>query len=379
MKWRARLHAGIESGYIGLGLLALVVLMLPRAFANNYHYDVAMKVGLNAIVCVGLNLLIGYARQISLGHAAFFAIGAYASAILAQRYEIPGVAAMVLGGLAAGLLAWIVARPILRLHGHYLAMATLGLGIIIAIVINREGAITGGPDGISVPTLKLFGVKLRDPEVWYWIICAALFVVVWLSLHLMRSAFGRGLRALADSETAAATLGLDTAAMKARVFVISAVIAAVAGSLFANAERFVTPAEAGFLRSIEFVTMVVVGGMASTFGAVVGAALLTLLPQLLSGFEHWHHLLFGSILVGVIIFVPRGLVPSLSHFLAQRLQAQKAVRVPRPALEPVAEVMPAAAETKKAAKAAAAAAGGKTAVAPFAHLAGGAADKGSLS
>jgi branched-chain amino acid transport system permease protein len=305
----------LDRGSAGLFLLAAFALLLPLLLRNNYQYDIAIKVALNAIVAVGLNLLIGYAGQISLGHAGFFAIGAYASAILTSRYEMPGLLALPLGALSAGLLAWIVARPILRLSGHYLAMATLGLGIIISIVLNREVDLTGGPDGISVPTIRLAGLALSGQRLWYAIAAAVLILVVALSLNLMRSAFGRGLRALADSEVAAETAGLDTALMKARIFVLSAVIAAVAGSLFAHAERYVTPDEAGFLRSVELVTMVVVGGMASTFGAVLGAALLTLLPQLLSGFQDWHDLLFGLILVGTMIFLPRGIVPSLSDFL----------------------------------------------------------------
>ena len=311
----------IDSGYVGLGALVLIMLLAPFAFANNYHYDVAMKMGLNAIVAVGLNLLIGYAGQISLGHAAFFAIGGYSSAILSSHYEVHGLVALLIGAATAGTLAFLVARPILRLRGHYLAMATLGFGIIVSIVINREIELTGGPDGISVPTLQVFGWKLRGPETWYWIVAAVLVLVILLSLNLMRSAFGRGLRALADSEIAAQTAGIDTAALKARIFVLSAVIAAVSGSLFANAERFITPDEAGFLRSVELVTMVVVGGMASTFGAAVGAALLTLLPQALAGFELWHDFLFGAILVIAMVFLPRGIVPSLHLLLVERRQA----------------------------------------------------------
>src|SRR5262249_26673608 len=200
-------------------------------------------------------------------------------------------------------------------------MATPGLGIIVSMVISREMELTGGPDGISVPALQFFAWTLRGPETWYWIVPAVLALVILLSLTLMRSAFGRGLRALADSEIAAQTAGLDTAALKARIFVLSAVIAALSGSLFANAERFITPDEAGFLRSVELVTMVVVGGMASTFGAAVGAALLTLLPQALSAFELWHDFLFGVILVSAMIFLPRGIVPSLHLLLVERRQA----------------------------------------------------------
>ncbi len=306
-----RFAAAVASGDAGLVALIIGAALLPLVLANGYYYDIVMRIGLSAVVAIGLNLFIGYAGQISLGHAGFFAIGAYASAILTSRYHLPGIVALAIGAAAAGLVAFIVARPILRLSGHYLAMATLGLGIIISIVINREVAITGGPDGIAVPAFRLFGWRLHGLQNWYWIVAALLVVTVWLSLNLMRSAFGRGLRALADSETAAATAGLDTAGMKARIFVLSAVIAAVAGSVFAHAEGFITPDEAGFLRSVEFVTMVVVGGQASTFGAVLGAAILTLLPQFLAGFQQWHDFLFGIILVSTMIFLPRGLVPTL--------------------------------------------------------------------
>jgi len=129
---RPSLAALLDSGYAGLGALLLVVLLAPLFFSNNYHYDVAMKMGLNAIVAVGLNLLIGYAGQISLGHAAFFAIGGYSSAILATRYEVHGLIALMVGAALAGALAFAVARPILRLSGHYLAMATLGLAPLSA-------------------------------------------------------------------------------------------------------------------------------------------------------------------------------------------------------------------------------------------------------
>ncbi len=304
----------------GMLALAAVIAVLPLFLPNKFYYDVAVKMALNAIVCVGLNLLIGYAGQISLGHAGFFALGAYASAILTSRYGWPGLVAMVAGAAGTGFLAFLVARPILRLRGHYLAMATLGLGIIIAIVINREIPITGGPDGMPVPALWVGPWRLIGTEIWYWIVGAALLLAVWLSLNLIDSGIGRALRALHGSEVASATVGIDTARAKIQVFVVSAVFASLAGSLFAHAERFLTPIEAGFLRSIEFVTMVVLGGMASTFGAVVGAAILTVLPQALAGFHDYKHLALGAILIGVMIFMPKGLVPTLAQLWRRRVE-----------------------------------------------------------
>lgn len=302
------------------GILALIagLLLLPLFLPNNFYYDVAIKTALNAIVCIGLNLLIGYAGQISLGHAGFFALGAYASAILTSHYKWPGLLAMLAAALGVALLAFLVARPILRLRGHYLAMATLGLGIIISIVINREIPLTGGPDGMSVPALRIWDWRLTGPATWYWISAGALVLAVWVSLNLVESPVGRALRALHGSEIAAETAGIETSRYKVLVFVVSAVFASIAGSLFAHAERFVTPVEAGFLRSIEFVTMVVLGGMASTFGALVGASILTVLPQVLTAFDEYRHVVLGAIMIGVMIFMPRGLVPTLMSLWRRR-------------------------------------------------------------
>ncbi len=299
----------------GVLLLAAVVAVLPLFGPNRFYLDMATKSWLNAAVCIGLNLLIGYAGQISLGHAGFFALGAYASAILTARYGVPGLVAMLLGAVGTGLLAFAVARPILKLRGHYLAMATLGLGFIISIVLTRELWLTGGPDGVQVPALFIGTWRASGLETWYWIAGGAMVLSAWLALNLIDSGIGRALRALHGSEVASETLGIDTTRYKVMVFVLSAVIAALVGSLFAHAERFVTPQEAGFLRSIEFVTMVVLGGMASTFGAVVGAVILTVLPQAVATFQDFKHIVFGAILILVMIFMPKGLVPTLAGLL----------------------------------------------------------------
>jgi branched-chain amino acid transport system permease protein len=295
----------------GLLVLAAIIVALPAFFPNKFYFDIAIKTGINAIVCIGLNLLIGYAGQISLGHAGFYALGAYGSAVLTARLGWPGPLALLVSAVAVGLLAFVVARPILRLKGHYLAMATLGLGIIVAIVINREIPLTGGPDGMTVPALSIGGWRVIGTTTWYWVVGGALLLAVWLGLNIVESGVGRALRAVHGSEVAAETVGVDTTRYKVLVFVVSAVFASVAGSLFVHAERFVTPVEADFLRSLEFVTMVVLGGMASTFGAVVGAAILTVLPQALAGFQDYEHLALGAILMGIMIFLPKGLVPSL--------------------------------------------------------------------
>ena len=299
----------------GLALLTAVLLLLPLVLVNNYWYEVAIQIGLNAIVCVGLNLLIGYAGQISLGHAGFFGIGAYGTAILSSRYGLPPVMALITTTVGVALLALLVGRPILRLKGHYLAMATLGMGIIISIVIVTEDKFTGGPDGMSVPVLSLFGQAMSGERLWYWVVAVSLVGAVALALNLIESPMGRALRALNGSEVGARVSGIDATRAKVGVFVLSAVFASIAGSLMAHYSGFITPGKASFFHSIELVAMVVFGGMSSTFGAVIGATALTLLPQLLTVLKEYEMIVFGGVMVITMIFFPRGFLPSLMQLL----------------------------------------------------------------
>ena len=300
----------------GLVALAAAVALLPLALPNNYTYEVAILVGLNAIVCVGLNLLIGYAGQISLGHAGFFGLGAYGSAILAARYGWPTPASLAASVAAVALLAWAIGRPVLRLRGHALAMATLGLGIIVSVVLATEDRYTGGPDGMSVPPLGFAGHVLAGERAWYWLVAVLVVATVWLAQNLIDSPRGRAWRALHGSEVAAAAIGIDPARHKLAAFVLSAALAAFAGALTAHYSGFITPAKASFLHSIELVTMVVFGGMASSFGAVVGAAVLTTLPQFLTVFKEYEMVMLGAVLMLTMIFMPQGLVPTLEKALA---------------------------------------------------------------
>ncbi len=299
----------------GLLSLAAIIAVLPLFLTNNFHYDVAVMIGLNAIVCVGLNLLIGYTGQISLGHAGFFALGAYVSAVLTGTYHWPPVLALLLGAVAVGALAFVIARPILKLKGHNLAMATLGMGLIILIVLNTEDWLTGGPDGMPVPSFSLLGWELSDERAWYAVVGVLLLIAVWLALNLIDSPVGRALRAVHGSEVAAEVMGIDTTRYKVMIFVVSAIFASVAGSLYAHYSGFISPAEADFFHSIELVTMVVLGGMASTYGAVVGAAILTVAPQLLTFFHDYEMLVFGAVLMSMMIFMRRGLVPSIAQLI----------------------------------------------------------------
>lgn len=298
--------------YIGLLIIMAVLVVLPFVLPNKFYVDLATRMAINAIIVLGLNLLIGFAGQISLGHAGFIGIGAYATAVLPTHFNVHPLLAMVLGALAASLLAAIVARPIFKLKGHYLAMATLGLGIIINIALRNEATLTGGPDGMPVPAMGLAGYDITTDIQWYWIVALLLSISVWASLNLIDSPFGRALRALHGSEVAAQVVGVNIVRYKVSIFVISAMFASLMGSVTAHYIGFVTPNIADFFHSIELVTMVVIGGMASVYGSVVGAVLLTALPQALSSLEGWETVAFGAVLMGCMIFMPRGLVPTLA-------------------------------------------------------------------
>lgn len=301
-----------KSSFLGLYIVIAIMIVIPFVAPNNFYLDLAIRMAINAVIVLGLNLLIGFAGQISLGHAGFLGIGAYASAILPTHFGWHPLPAMAAGAIAAAALAALVARPIFKLKGNYLAMATLGLGIIITIAIRNETNYTGGPDGMAVPAMALLGFQLSTDRQWYWVVALLLVFSLWASLNMIDSPFGRALRALHGSEVASQVVGVDIVRYKVAIFVLSAAFASIMGSITAHYVGFVTPTLADFFHSIELVTMVVVGGMASIYGSVVGAVLLTALPQALATFEGWETVVFGAILMLCMIFLPRGLVPTLA-------------------------------------------------------------------
>lgn len=298
--------------------VALIVAILPLILSNRFYFDLANKAMLNAIVCIGLNLMIGYAGQLSLGHAAFVALGAYATALLVDNLNIDPVAAITLSAGAAFAMAYLIGKPILRLKGNFLAMATLGFGIILYTVFDREVELTGGPDGRAVSAFRILGIEITQPEQWYWIIGAVLVLGIVTANALIDSPFGRGLRGMHGAENAANAAGVDVARVKLHIFCISAVYASIAGSLFAFADRFITPGEGTFLRAVELVTMVVFGGMASTAGAIFGAVSLTSLGQLSAGFSEYKNIIIGSILMLTMTLMPAGVVPTVLRTLKSR-------------------------------------------------------------
>jgi len=305
-------------------LMSAALLAFPFMEDNPYTLGLTNLIAINAIVVLGLNLFIGYTGQISLGHAAFFGLGAYGSAIATVTFELAPWPAMFLVAALVALIALAVGIPVLRLSGHYLAMATLGLNYVVHTVLLQWDEVTGGPSGFAgIPSLTVPGTVIDDAVGLHYLLWGFAMACLLLCLNLVRSGVGRGMAALAGDETAAAALGVDTRATKIKVFVLSAVLASLAGSLFAHCYAYVSPDTFGIFASTDFVIMVVVGGMGSIWGSVFGAAFLTLMPEWVEFFDTYKDFVHGGILVLVLMFLPQGLITGLTDMIRVRLALRR--------------------------------------------------------
>lgn len=305
--------------FIGFSVL---VMLAPQYFRGGYMMNVLVFVGINTMLAIALNLLLGYAGQISLGHAGFFGLGAYLSGIMTTTFSLNPWLAMPLAAVAVGCLAFLIGFPVLKLKGHYLAMATLGLGIIFFITFNETYEWTGGPSGMSgIPYLELGGISFDTDVKNYYLIWGFTLAVMLFALNLASSRVGRALRAVHDSEVAAQVLGVNARLLKVQIFALSAIISSIAGSLYAHTMTFISPTSFGFNFSIELLTMVVIGGLGSIYGSFLGAALLTLLPEILRGANDYDIIIYGGLLMVMVMYMPGGLVrgiPALFRKLAGR-------------------------------------------------------------
>ena len=298
-----------------------MVFAAPLIFNGGYLMNVLVFVGIHTMLAIGLNLLLGYAGQISLGHAGFFGLGAYLSGVLTATYGFNPWFALPLAAVLVGLLAFLIGFPILNLKGHYLAMATLGMGIIMYIVFNETVDLTGGPSGLSgIPNISIGTLTFDSDLKNYYLIWTITLVLVLLSLNLANSRVGRALRAVHDSEVAARVMGVNSRLLKVQIFALSAVISSVAGSLYAHTMTFISPASFGFNFSVELLTMVVIGGLGSIYGSFLGAALLTLLPEFLRAAHDYDIIIYGILLILMVMFMPGGLVRGVPDIFRRLLK-----------------------------------------------------------
>ncbi len=311
----------------GIAVVALLPVMIPQSFL----VTVFVFIGINIIVCTGLSLIFGYAGQLSLTQAAFYGLGAYTSAILTTRYDVSFWIGLMAAAALPGILAFAIGAPILKLRHYYLAMATLAFSQIATVIFVEEVDLTGGPTGIAnVPPPRLFGFPLDTPIKFYylaWLICA---LVLWFSRNLIASKYGRALRAIGDNEMAAGAMGVNVAAMKNLMFVLGAMYAGLAGSLYVHFISFISPDMFTVSLSIVLVIMVAIGGVRSLWGAVLGAIFITLLPSLLGGYRQYAMLLYGLVLVLALMFMPDG-IAGLYAQLAERVRRLRLRQRDKPA------------------------------------------------
>lgn len=310
---RAWRHRGDVVWY---GILIVILLLIPFLMGEFYVGELG-AVFIFAIAGVALMLLTGFTGLVSLGHAAFLGIGAYTNAVLLSN-GVPFLLTLPAAGLLTAVAGVLIGVPTLRMSGLYLAIATLAFGLILGNVFQKWTAVTGGFDGFAVPTPSIFGVKIEGATGTYYLSLAVLVFVLWLSMNLLRSPIGRAMVAIRDSEISAQSMGINLALYKTIAFAISAGMTGLAGALFAHYVRFLAPDAFDILLSIQFVTIVFVGGLGSLRGAIFGALFVRLLPQAIAivrddlpfGIGRMPGLepsLFGLILVLVILFEPAGI------------------------------------------------------------------------
>ncbi len=307
----------IPRQWPALLLLSAALAVLPLWVDSGYILFLLNIIALNALVVLGLNLLIGSTGQVSMGHAAFYGLGAYVSAIAGTTFQWPIPLAFLLSISFVALTSFLLALPTLRLEGHYLVMATLGFNIIVTILLGQMESLTGGPSGFpGIPKLHLGGVAVSSDQRFYFFIWSVFLLLLALTLNLTDSRLGRALGATHEKELTAKALGIPTYRYKVVTFVLSAVYAGIAGFCYAHYVTFISPKSFDIFHSVQVVTMVVMGGMGSLWGGLVGAAVLTCLPEWLHRFEDLHVLLYGLILMGFLVFAPQGLVPALGRVTA---------------------------------------------------------------
>lgn len=294
-----------------MALLAALLVVAPL-FLNTYQVDVLNSIGLYALLALSLNLILGEAGLFNMGHAAFYAIGAYASAILNTRYQIPILWTLPLSGLAAGLFALAVARPVVHLRGDYLLIVTIGVGEIVRIaLVNDVFGLTGGANGIfGISRPKLFGFTIRQPQEFYYLIWSFVALTIFLFLRLKQSRFGRALNYLREDEVAAEGSGINTDYYKLAAFGLGAAWAGMAGTLFAAKMTIISPESFSFWESVVLFMIVILGGAGSMAGILLAAFLVIGLPELFREFSGARMLVFGLVMMVMMVVRPQGLWPA---------------------------------------------------------------------
>jgi branched-chain amino acid transport system permease protein len=290
-----------------IAAVTIAALAFPLVVRDGYIVQLLNIAILNAIVVLGLNFVTGWAGQINFGQAAFYGLGAYTTAV-ATKAGVPWIATPLLSAVVVIAASLALGLPTMRLRTYYLAMTTIGFGEIIRLIIVHWEPVTGGTSGLrAIPGVSLFGLGPQGQVQHYYLLIAALAVAALIAFRIRHSALGRAMIATRDSEIAAEQSGVDTTRTKLLAFMIAAVYAGLAGCLYASSIRFISPDSFSGTQAILLMTMLIVGGMGSIAGCVIGAVALTILPEALRFLGQWYLVLYGLGVILVIVLAPGGL------------------------------------------------------------------------
>ncbi|MBS4047036.1 branched-chain amino acid ABC transporter permease [Ferrovibrio sp.] len=315
-------NSSLRRNFIRLGLLVVGIAVLDVALTSQFYRSTLTLSLIFAIAAVGLTLLMGFAGQVSIGQGAFFGLGAYSAAFAIQQLGIPPLVGLVVAAVVPGFFGYLIARPILRLSGNNLALATLALAAVFYVVATQWSSVTGGIDpGITgLPALDYFGLSHIHVVLWLAGICLVICTAV--ALLLIDGRFGRALMAIKTSEVVASCTGVDVARTKAIAFAIAAAYAGIAGALFGYFLRAFNATSFNVGLSIELLMMVIVGSLSTVWGAIFGALAIMVLPNLLEGFDHAKLLVYGLAMVAIMMLAPNGLGETLAKLVTRRRVAE---------------------------------------------------------
>ena len=298
----------LESRNLWVGILGLLALMITISLRKNYYIDIFTTIGIFFIMLMGLDLFIGYAGQLSLGHNGFFALGAYASAILTVKMGVSPWLAMIIGIVGSLVVGLILAAPFIRLKGFYLALVTMAFGLIIHGLTLALPKITSGAAGISgIPKLHIGPISLNTDFKYCLFVWALVLPIFWLCLNIINSRIGRIFRSIRDDELAGQTVGVDTTKYKTMVFLLSAILASISGSIYTHFYSSITPDGVSIFLMFELILMLFIGGRETLWGGLLGVALIKGLPEIFVELRDYKTLAYGVVFILVIVFMPAGI------------------------------------------------------------------------
>ncbi len=296
-------------------IYGFLLIIINGKIINNYQIQIINYLGINIILALSLNLIIGFTGQLALGHAGFMSIGAYTAAVCTVNFHLPFFLALLCAGIVSAIFGFLIGLPTLRLKGDYLAITTLGFGQIIQVVITNIDYLGGARGFVGIPPKTDF--------TWVFFSVLITFVVIYNIVHSSR---GRAMLSIREDEIASEAMGINTTKYKIEAFIVAAFFAGVAGGLFAHLYMFIDPTSFGFLKSVEIVTFVVLGGMGSLSGCILSTGVLTVLPEALRAFSDYRMVFYSILLIVIMIFRPQGLMGTKElslKFIKKKIEGDK--------------------------------------------------------